>query len=1027
MTTQPPNAQPWDIDKEPPDVAILVALEEEFQTIEDDVSEHWQVRDSRGHHGLDYFFELPPGYKCVATFMGKMGTGHAGRFARHLLNLRPALIVNIGIAGSLKNNDLCIGDVLVPEEVIAYSETAKMKKADSGKLEEMWERRTENFRPSPRILGKIPHLRVGYKAAHAPWSKAGGEDLKRLWQRPVMDGLVEKRLLRTEPMVSTKHLASGNFVVASERFGNWIREGNGNIFGAEMEAAGMMMEVTHEVKPKLEDKSVESLVIRGISDHIGEDKSKLDDIKEGAFRGLAMRNAWRFFRMLMEIELLPRHNRPSTLSLIDALSYGPASSEDWNERSIPRVTTRIRPAATTPHFDNSQMTPFWLRSHDPDELRFGEKICVLEKGQTEFLLGSEAQGNHFIVGSRAVGVSRHSLCIQVRNGRTFIRRLPTCSNDVWIGNFLLHPGEERDIHHGQTLIIGKFKGQFRDGRYAHRPVDTDMIDHQTDLLGRLGLAAQFAYERRELNTLTMLVLRATGHQLPAEKDACTMALAMHGKNARVAIGRVGVYVIALLRADEEKEYHALVNTARLAVTSDVVAGYLAIAYDEPREAVVLLERSFGALEQAAIIDGPKPLHDLAANRPHVEMNLGAFKQKATELLTQGGEVLLVAILERAPIVEIKRQEVLDTLVREVIASLWARAGENAIFTVIDPDVIGCASPKKLELFADEVASGWRTHPPVRLEKLVMDARLTFETISARELNQIESVAQALAIGSVARIEALPQPLALRARAAVSTKSALEVGVAFTDFIVEIWRFLAIFWTSVVLREELKKPFAETAPTPHGPWLDPWWPAVRAAIPGIRRLGGRANQLLEACMDQSDMPVGALSQAMELGRDIQVALDKRPIDNHGLEMAAHMIPNLVDKVVRQLADLRGWVLLAVEDIMFTRPPSEAVRLTYLDCTGSYERGTLQHKDLESGPRVGRHVCMARFGDMSVVPLEPFVRLHWCAQCGARKLFWVDEPILARGRAMYRCLPDGHALQMDVSEGALPDVLRTRPGA
>ena len=49
------------------------------------------------------------------------------------------------------------------------------------------------------------------------------------------------------------------------------------------------------------------MVIRGVSDTGDEDKAALDAIGEGVFRGLAMRNATRLFRALIQTGVFTKH------------------------------------------------------------------------------------------------------------------------------------------------------------------------------------------------------------------------------------------------------------------------------------------------------------------------------------------------------------------------------------------------------------------------------------------------------------------------------------------------------------------------------------------------------------------------------------------------------------------------------------------------------------------------------------------------------------------------------------------------
>jgi nucleoside phosphorylase len=278
-----------------PDVAILIALPEEFETLARDYAERWTPQPNPDYHGSDFVFDGPNGYRCVAAIMSRMGPTVAGQVSQRLLAWRPAVIINVGIAGGFVD-DLRIGDVIVPQQVDAYDETGKVK-------DTQWQRRGSDYRPN--AVPDMHELRFAARQAHGAWVQAGARtvgELRAGLDAADVEDLIAKKLLRSEPIVSTNHLASGSFVVASKPFAEWIRSTNADIHAGEMEAAGMMAaaEYRREV--------VQTLVVRGISDHVDADKATVDRIGEGALRRLAMANAWRLVEMLMQLDKLPRSN-----------------------------------------------------------------------------------------------------------------------------------------------------------------------------------------------------------------------------------------------------------------------------------------------------------------------------------------------------------------------------------------------------------------------------------------------------------------------------------------------------------------------------------------------------------------------------------------------------------------------------------------------------------------------------------------------------------------------------------------------
>src|SRR5689334_600638 len=107
------------------DLAVLIALEEEFQVLEHDLAKRWEARRNPDYGGYDYYWTDERGdYRCLATFIGRMGPEEAVGGSERLLRTKPALLVNVGIAAGM-HEDVYIGDVVVPDLVQAYDQTGK--------------------------------------------------------------------------------------------------------------------------------------------------------------------------------------------------------------------------------------------------------------------------------------------------------------------------------------------------------------------------------------------------------------------------------------------------------------------------------------------------------------------------------------------------------------------------------------------------------------------------------------------------------------------------------------------------------------------------------------------------------------------------------------------------------------------------------------------------------------------------------------------------------------------------------------
>jgi nucleoside phosphorylase len=289
------------------DLAVLIALEEEFQVLEHELADRWEPRRNPDYGGYDFAWtDERGGYRCVATFVGRMGPEEAVRGAERLLGLRPALLVNVGIAAGM-HEDVCIGDVVVPDLVVAYDQAGKavpVAGADAKESPDEWEwkPRANGYQAEHALVAEAESLRYAHRAEHRAWQDAGAKELASIRENndAAVQDLLDKLVLRERPEVRKVALASGGAVIAARAFAEQLRKTNGNLMAAEMEAAGMLLAATKRAE------HVKALVIRGISDHVGVPKAMTDAIQVGALRRLAMRNAWQLLTSMMHLGVLPR-------------------------------------------------------------------------------------------------------------------------------------------------------------------------------------------------------------------------------------------------------------------------------------------------------------------------------------------------------------------------------------------------------------------------------------------------------------------------------------------------------------------------------------------------------------------------------------------------------------------------------------------------------------------------------------------------------------------------------------------------
>lgn len=283
----------------PADVAILLALEEEWEVFWPIAGEPGGVKDDSG--GYLYHFEVPcvtgRPYRCVALLMGAMGPGQATHATDRLLGAKPRTLVNLGIAAAI-HDDLKLCDVVVAEQVDDF--LATVKAVPRGKSGWSFELRGSVYRTTHALVQDLTNLKFAHRDAFARWRSSCA--LAMTGRTGQLGEALAAKHVREAPVITKVHLASGPVLAAAGAFSTWVRTTRDGLLKAlEMEAAGMMLAAHQQADP------ARTLVLRGISDFGDERKSRIDRDSDGAFRYLAMFNATQLLWTMMHQGLLPRY------------------------------------------------------------------------------------------------------------------------------------------------------------------------------------------------------------------------------------------------------------------------------------------------------------------------------------------------------------------------------------------------------------------------------------------------------------------------------------------------------------------------------------------------------------------------------------------------------------------------------------------------------------------------------------------------------------------------------------------------
>jgi nucleoside phosphorylase len=277
------------------DVALIVALREEFRVLHRRIATTATVLEDAGQHY--YRFEVPSEqrpYRCIATFIGEMGPGFAGVVTQKLIDRwKPEAVVVVGIAAGL-HKDVRVGDVMIANQVDNYMDSTKAVDAPSDAFVLL--HGGNSFQVDAALVARVRNFEFRHADVYNAWRDRSAERFAKL--PPTAQALPDK-VVRSRPELIDGHLASGPVVGASGNFASWLQTRDRNIRALEMESGGTM--ISAHLSP-----GTIGIVVRGISD-LGDDrKSQLDSIGDGCLRTHAMEAALDLLWSIMSVGVLPR-------------------------------------------------------------------------------------------------------------------------------------------------------------------------------------------------------------------------------------------------------------------------------------------------------------------------------------------------------------------------------------------------------------------------------------------------------------------------------------------------------------------------------------------------------------------------------------------------------------------------------------------------------------------------------------------------------------------------------------------------
>jgi nucleoside phosphorylase/ABC-type uncharacterized transport system substrate-binding protein len=311
------------------DILLIVPLEEEFGYVKEIFPDFEEDSASRG-----ICPELPilhrmthrSGLEICAVVLKMMCNEHSALIAeRCIRRLRPRLVIGLGISGSLDENYVLLGDVVVSSSVCNYLGEAKaidVTTRDKGEILDFKNSMSRHTYPVRDALlsqfdatKRFERWRADCEAARTalgltidtgdPAAAGGAVQAQSIF------------VAHEQPRLHVESIASGPVVGASQLFKDFLESVDRKFAVMEMEGAGIALACKRQPGD-----GMDFLLIRGVSDFADRHKSELEKRSKDRWRQLATGNAARLFDHLLndaEFRRTLRSNSTATQPLNIAL------------------------------------------------------------------------------------------------------------------------------------------------------------------------------------------------------------------------------------------------------------------------------------------------------------------------------------------------------------------------------------------------------------------------------------------------------------------------------------------------------------------------------------------------------------------------------------------------------------------------------------------------------------------------------------------------------------------------------------
>lgn len=245
-------------------VVILTATPTEYKAVRkhlDKESLEQIGHDTRAHEKMQ-FHDNQKSWDIILIETGQGGNNAQNETLFALQEYKPEIMLFLGTAGSMKPDEVCLGDVVVPDKIYSYEfgSWTTVTDPETGKKELKFNARPQLYHPDKKLTSRAELLLLDYT-----W----GERIKETENEKCC-------FVRERANVFCGPLATGSAILETMDAppSKIVKANYEDSLAVEMEGFGFFHAISH---PMQEDTNVHATEIRGISDIVQDENKPATD------------------------------------------------------------------------------------------------------------------------------------------------------------------------------------------------------------------------------------------------------------------------------------------------------------------------------------------------------------------------------------------------------------------------------------------------------------------------------------------------------------------------------------------------------------------------------------------------------------------------------------------------------------------------------------------------------------------------------------------------------------------------------